>query len=204
MGLAYSYFVPNTFTNVFLTLCVFSLMQTAFVYISAFRTINFTDFNKQRAYYLAEEYLKSHTILDIKVLNRKEKFFFTQGRDIKFSNYPLERLLVDKDRINRLIKIFRNTKFLVYPKDRYLYVYIHIDAEQIDIFLALLYAMHLKNFRNLKGKISSDEELYIVMEECVELIKNINRQKLIASIESHHYHLKFEKLEEKYLRYNII
>jgi hypothetical protein len=200
IGLCYSVLVPNSFTNVFFSLGVLCLMQSYFVYQSV-STLNFKDFNLQRAYYLAEEYLATNKIIDLYTLNRKERIFFIL-KDIIFSQEPLEKLLKATDRlhITKLIEIYRDTKFLVYPYGNKLYVYIHIDAEQIDIFLALLYVMHLRSIT--KGKYGDD--IYSKLLDCLTFINNINRQKLIAAIEAQHYDVRFEKLEEKYLRYNII
>jgi hypothetical protein len=206
LGIAYSLLVPSSFTNVIMTLSVLSVLQMYVVHKSVFKIVNLTDFNKQRAYYLAEEYLRSNHILDLVTLNKKEKLLFQKANDIKFSSYPLDRLLsVEKDNryVLELLDVFKDSKFFVYVRGKTIYVYIHIDAEQIDIFIALLYAIRLRD-QYLNKNFHDKEELIKSIRDNLDFVNKINKQELVAAIEAKKFHIKFDKVEEQYLRYHIV
>ena len=149
IGLCFSFVLPKSFPFIFGSIIVLTAIHLKSSHISVFKTIKLKDYNLQRAYYQVRHYLKFQVLADLDTINFKERVIFRDLKYLKFSNYPIEKLLKNNEKETLAhMNIFKNHKFCVIVKKNSLgkyriFVYMRLDAENIDIFIGLLYSVRL-------------------------------------------------------------
>ncbi len=204
IGLCLSFVMPKSFPVIFGSILLMTAFHLRGTYISVFKTIKMKDYNLQRAYFQARHYLKYRNIAGLEEINFKERIFFRNLKYLYFSNFPLEKLLKKNQKETLAhFELFENEKFTVSVHKNYLgsyklYVYMRSDAENIDIFIALLYSIRLHDMI-IGGKVNLIE----IMKENLDFIHEIDKMKLITSMHNLEWNAVFNKVEEKYMRYKV-
>jgi len=159
-----SLFLKIEFSTTLPTLLFLSICNLYFVHKSI-EKINLNDLNPQRAFYILKEYLNTHKIEDPEIINTKEKLIFNKLKNLRFCNYPLEKIIKkekDDEYIDALFKLFKNHKFFVYVeknkkfsifnrgnRNNYkVYTFLRLDADNGDILMAFLYSVKVLNELN--------------------------------------------------------
>ena len=146
----------------------------------------------------------SNNIADISYINERERILFNL-RYLKFSNYPLEKLIKKNDKqIRESIEIFEDSKFFVIVNKKYfsykIYVYLKLDSDQIDIFLALIYSIRLNDMIKQKP----NENINNILIENKKYIDSIDKRQLKKMLENKGWKIDFKKIECKYMRYQVV
>lgn len=209
IGLGLSFLLPKSFPVILGSIIVLTLIHLRGVYVSVFKTIKLKDYNLQRAYFQVLHYSKYQTLAGLEEINFKETIFFRDLTYLNFSNYPLEKLMTNNEK-NTLshINLFNNYKFCVSVRKTIfgnykIYTYMRLDAEDIDIFMALLYSVRLHDTL-INQIIQHNCEIITALKENLEYINKMDKHKLVTMMKNLDWDVKFHKVEEKYMRYHIV
>jgi hypothetical protein len=204
IGLCLSFIMPKSFPVIFGSILLMTVFHLRGTYISVFKTIKMKDYNLQRAYFQARHYMKHRTIASLEDINFKERIFFSNLKYLYFSNYPLEKLLKKNQKETLAhFDIFENEKFTVSVQKKYfggykMFVYMRSDAENIDIFFALLYSIRLHDI------LINYVDIITAMKDNLKYIHEIDKTKLVLAMKNLEWDTVFSKVEEKYMRYQVV
>lgn len=135
--------------TVLLSIFFLSIVIHIFANIRAVKAVNLRTFNESRYLIALEEYFRSGNILSIPQVNALERV--TIGRTVSVSmniyvglsiQYLVEQYRSTHE-IDALTKQFEkhNEKFLIAENSKFIGIYLHFDAQPIDILKAYFYAV---------------------------------------------------------------
>lgn len=135
--------------SLLLSLFFLSILIHIFANIRAVKAVNLRTFNESRYLIALEEFFRSGNVLSVPQVNSLERV--TIGRTVSVSSniyvglsiqYLIEQYRSTPE-IDALTKLFEksNEKFLIAENSKFVGIFLHFDAQPIDVLKAYFYAV---------------------------------------------------------------